>query len=163
MAVLKKIKENFGGAAAGAMMLGAVAMPFASASAADGKISYADLRSKSAEVNKLVPALASGKGRVALKVLGGTPALNKAIYLSAQKIEKNIDRDIAFLHAKDDNAHDNKTKVEIWVSGYKTGTLSFYGADLVEEQLTAVINGGIERVQEARKTASLDQAKPGKF
>lgn len=143
----------------GAMMFDAVAMPFASASAADGKASYADLRSKSAEVNEVVPALASGKGRVALKVFGDDPVLNKEIYRSAGIIEKKIGRDIAFLHAKDDNEKDGITKVQVWAFGYNTGTLSLSSTDLIEEQLVAVINGGIQRVQAAEAKAEAAQKK----
>ncbi len=163
MAVLKKIKENFGdaskGAVAGAMMLGAVAMPFASASAADGKVQYKDIRAKSEGYVRMAGHAASGKNRIALMVKGGEKPLLKAIYSYAKDIENKTGRDVWFLHTIDDKPDDGKTEVDIYVSGRRTGTLGISGAEkYLGDALSSYVEDGINQTG---KTASLeDQKKP---
>jgi hypothetical protein len=161
MAVLKKIKENFGdvskGAVAGAMMLGAVAMPFASASAADGKVQYKDIRAKSAGYVEAAGHVASGKNRIALMVKGGEKPLLKAIYSYAKDIENSTGRDVWFLHTVDDKPNDGVTEVDIYVSGRRISTL---GIEKISEHtgdaLASVVEVGIEQTG---KTASLEGKK----
>lgn len=162
MAVLKKIRENFGdvskGAVAGAMMLGAVAMPFASASAADGKVQYKDIRAKSEGYVRMAGHAASGKNRIALMVKGGNNNLLKILYVAAKNVENNTDKDVWFLHSVDDKPNDGNTEVDIYVSGRKTGTLVI--APTLEKDadkmLSLVVGDGLRQIKE---TASVDGTK----
>ena len=115
--------------------------------AVDGEVQYRDIRNESPGVIELSGSTASGLNRIALKVLGETDDINRAIYLVAQHIEKTTDRDIFFIHSNDDNPNDDETKIEIWVSGEHTSTLTVHSPDLMKEQLVAVVNDGIRRVK----------------
>jgi len=115
--------------------------------AADGQVQYRDIRNESPGVVELSGSTASGLNRIALKVLGGTDDINRAIYLAAQHIEKMTDRDVFFIHVNDDNPNDDETKIEIWASGLHTSTLKVYSTSLMKEKLVAVVNDGIKRIK----------------
>lgn len=166
MALLEKIRKNVSGTfngkgmALGAALMGATtALAPMTANAADGRPQYDDVRLENAERQALSGPAASGKNRIALKLLGGTDELTHALWSIAPDIEKETDRDVWLIRAADDNPNDNKTKLEIYVSGRKTGTLSLDDFYLIKERLTASVKDGIN-IMNARDTASLDQPIP---
>ena len=134
------------------MMLGTVAMPFASASAADGKVQYKDIRAKSAGYVEAAGHVASGKNRIALMVKGGDKPLLKAIYSYAKDIENKTGRDVWFLHTIDDKPDDEKTEVDIYVSGRRAGTLGISEFDKhLGDALASIVEVGIEQTGKTEK------------
>lgn len=155
MSIWRYIQKSFGEvsrtAIVGAMMLGVVAMPFVSASAADGAVQYKDIRAKSESYVGVAGHAASSKNRIAIMVKGGHKLLLQTILSYAEDIENSTGRDVWFLHSVDDNPNDGVTKVDIYVSGRRIGILDIEKINKHTKQaLASIVEIGIEQ---ARKTA----------
>lgn len=122
------------------------------ANAAGGKVMYKDIRRETPEVVELSGPVASGNNKIALKVNGGDKAFFRSTAEAAKNIAQKSGRDVWVLLSKDDDPNDGKIKIDVYVSGGKTGTLTTFNTDLLNEQLIAAVNNGIRR-----STASLDQ------
>lgn len=117
------------------------------AGAVDGQVQYDDLRLESAGVVEAAGHAASGKNRIALMVKGGDKALLQKLYIAASQVEKDINRDVWFLHSVDSNSSDDKTEVDIYVSGRKTGTLFISSSQeyMANDLIVAGVHDGIRQ------------------
>ena len=117
------------------------------ASAGDGKVTYRDIRADSTSFVTAAPVYASKNGTAIIAFGGGDDVL-RIVYTATIEIEKQIDEEIVFLHASDDD-DPALTEFKIYTRGIHTGSLTFGPKPLpekVQKTLTHAVEEGLRRV-----------------
>lgn len=139
------MSHKLAGFTGAAMLLGASG----AALAADGQPYLLDARERSEFYMENVGGAASSDDQIALVIKGGDKELLTNLWHASVAAEKNWDRDVVFIRANDDKPDDNKVEVDIYIANQATNTwIITSGNDAyLEEQLNALIHGGIKRTE----------------